>query len=131
MPGNLIPAQPSQVMPFALCSAFTEELRIQSHVNSYPDGSSDRAALALNARRFFRLTQKLTPTQWNALRAFYFANKHTAFYFYNYRETVPPFYWDPTGTQTLGRYIVVFDGGFSDAVGMGRSEASFQLREVS
>jgi len=117
-------------MPYALCIAFTEELRMETLVNTYPDGSSDRLALALNPRRFFRLTQRLTAAQWNSLRAFYFANKHTAFWFYNYREC-PNWHWDMTGVSTVGRYTVVFDGGWSDAVLIGRSEASFQLREVA
>src|SRR5215813_2547070 len=50
MPSNIIPAQPSQVMPLALCSAYQEELRIESLVNRYSDGSSDRAALVLFTR---------------------------------------------------------------------------------
>jgi hypothetical protein len=38
MPGNVTPAAPVDVMPYGLCSAFTEELRIEANANKYPDG---------------------------------------------------------------------------------------------
>jgi hypothetical protein len=118
-------------MPVGLCSAFQEELRLETLVNAYPDGSSDRAALAINVRHFFRMTRKLTPAQFTELWGFYSAHPTDAFYFYNLRETVPPWTWDPSGNQPLGRYVVVFDGSWSDTTMMGRSEASLGLREVA
>ncbi len=131
MPGNLNAAVVVGVMPAGLCSAFQEELRLESLVNAYPDGSSDRGALAVNVRHFFKLTRKVTAAQYTALWGWYQAHLTDAFYFYNLRETVPPWTWDPSGNQPVGRYIVVFDGSWSDTVMMGRSEASFGLREVA
>ena len=131
MPGNLNAAVVVGVMPGGLCSAFQEELRLESLANAYPDGSSDRAALALNVRHFFRMTRKVTAAQYTALWDFYIAHLTDAFYFYNLRETVPPWTWDASGNQPVGRYIVVFDGSWSDTVMMGRSEASLGLREVA
>ena len=131
MPGNLNSAVPVGVMPAGLCSAFQEELRLESLVNSYPDGSSDRAALAVNVRHFFRFTRKVTAAQYTALWNFFHAHPHDAFYFYNLRETTPPWTWDASGNQPSGRYIVVFDGSWGDTTALGRSEASLGLREVA
>jgi hypothetical protein len=52
------------------------------------------------------------------------------FWFYNLRETAPPFKWDPTGQSTTGRYTVVLDGNWSDQFNLGRSAVSLGLREV-
>jgi hypothetical protein len=132
MPGNVLPANPVDVMPFGLSSAFTEEVRIEAYLNNnYPDGSSDRAALALNPRRFFKFTRPATADAYNQLWAFYLAHLIDPFYFYNLRETVPPFTWDPEGAETVGRYTVVFDGTWSDQMGVARSPVSLGLREVA
>jgi len=130
MPGNLQPAQPVGVLPFGLCSAFQEELRIECLTNTYRDGSSDRCGLALNPRRFFKFTRRVTPAQYTQLRSFYLSHIVDAFFFYSLRETTPPFTWDASGNNPSGRYIVVFDGSWSDSVLMGRSEVSLGLREV-
>lgn len=130
MPGNVDAAVPVGVMPFGLCTVFQEELRIEALANTYRDGSSDRAALALNPRRFFKFTRRLTAAQYTQLRSFYQQHLITPFFFYSLRETVPPFTWDATGNNPVGRYIVVFDGSWSDSVLMGRSEVSLGLREV-
>jgi hypothetical protein len=130
MPGNVAPPAPADVIPFGLYSAFQEELRIEAYVNSYPDGSSDRAALATNPRHWFRCTRAVTAAQYTALKTFFDAHRIVPFYFYNLRETVPPWTWDSTGASTSGRYTVVFDGGWSDQIGLGRSSVSFNLREV-
>jgi hypothetical protein len=49
---------------------------------------------------------------------------------YNPRETVPPFSWDNTGNDPVGRYTVVFDGGWSETTSIGRAQIGFSLREV-
>jgi hypothetical protein len=119
-------------MPYGLCSAFTEELRIEAFCNAtYPDGSSDRAPLVLNARHFFRFTRSATQAQYAALWTFIRAHLIEPFYFYNLRETVPPFTWDATGQNPSGRYIVVLDGSWSDQTLLARSDVSLGLREVA
>ncbi|HEU0180306.1 MAG TPA: hypothetical protein VFV58_39220 [Blastocatellia bacterium] len=129
MPGNVGPGAPTEVMPWALCAAFTEELRYEAYVDSYMDGSSDRAALMSNPRHFFRMTQRLKPTQYTSLFNFYKAHLTKAFWFYSVFET-PGFTYDPTGANPVGRYCVVFDGSFNDQISLARSQASFGLREV-
>lgn len=130
MPGNVKPAVPVGVFPYGLSNAFTEELRLEPLVNDYPDGSSQRLALALNPRRFFTLTQSLRGAKWATLWSFYQAHRGVPFYFYNLRETVPPWTYDSDGVSTFGRYTVVFDGGWSEETQIGKGVASIALREV-
>src|SRR5215831_3870884 len=110
MPNNLQPANPVDVLPASFYSMLGEELRIESFVNSYADGSSDRAPLAQYPRTFFRLTSLVTPSQYNTLWQFFSNHLVTPFYFYLPRATTPPFHPDPTGAATQGRYTVVWDG---------------------
>lgn len=130
MPGNVQPATPSGVLPKTFSSGHSEQLQLEALVNSYPDGSSERRALALNPRQFFKHTCIVTAAQWQEFRDFYRDHVGKAFYFYNLRETVPPFTHDPTGNNPVGRYLVVFDGPWSEELRMGRSAVSFNLREV-
>jgi hypothetical protein len=131
MPGNVIHTDPVDVLPLGLYSAFGEDLRLEALVNDYQDGNSQRAALALNARSYFRLARPLTQAQWQTLRDFYFAHVGQKFYFYAPRETVPPWGGDPTGDDPVGRYTVVFDGPWSEELRLGRSQAGFGLRVVA
>ena len=131
MPGNVAAASPVGVLPRIVASAYTEELRIESVSNSYPDGSSERQALALNPRRFFHITEPLTNAQWTSLWTFYKAHVGVPFYMYNPRETVPPFSYDASGGSTIGRYTVVFDSAWSETSGLPRAQVGFSLREVA
>jgi hypothetical protein len=138
MPGNITPATPTDVMPVNLSRAFHEELHLEADLNLYPDGSSDRNALAQNNRRYFTMQRLLTSDDWSTLRAFYYAHQGVSFYFYNPRETVPPFTSDPTGQNTVGRYTVVFDGSWTETYGNERMQkdgshsatVSLGLREI-
>ena len=130
MPSNIIHATPTEVLPIGLYSAFTEELRYEVRINEYVGGESERLALSLNPRRFWKLSRGLTPVQWSTLRNFYFGHRGTPFWFYAPRETVPPWHPDPTGAATVGRYTVVFDGSWVEDLRIGRSQGTFGLREV-
>jgi hypothetical protein len=130
MPQNVNGANPSGVMPKQLCKAFQEDLRMEALMNQYPDGSSDRVALALNVRHYFRMTQGLNGTDWATMRQFFLAQQGKAFYFYNLRETVPPFSYDASGNNPIGRYTVTFDGMWSDTYNIARTDVALQLREV-
>ena len=66
-----------------------ENVRFEAYDNRYVDASSDRYALQLNARHFFRFTRKLTPDDWTALWAFYQAHLTAPFYYYHGPETTP------------------------------------------
>lgn len=129
MPGNVAAAVPSGVLPYALYSSFVEELRLEPIVNVYPDGSSDRAALAVNPRHYFKLSYRLTPAQWNNFWNFYQNQGGKPFYFYNLRES--GWTWDASGNQPVGRYVVVFDGPWADTLQLGRCSVNLSLREVA
>jgi len=142
MPQNIGAPIIHGVMPAHLAIAFNEQIRWEAVVNQdYADGSSDRAPLVTIPRRFFRINTKLRPTQWKALRDWYWSHIGEAFYFYFGRETQPPYTIDSTGAATTGRYTVVFDGAYSenfapgvtklDTYGIGQSQTSFQLREIA
>jgi hypothetical protein len=64
----------------------------------------------------------LLPDEWSALRSFFYSHQGMPFYFYNPRETVPAFSWDPSGMNTVGRYIVAFDGTWSETYGHERGQ---------
>lgn len=130
MPGNVAGAVAAGVLPQVVASSYTEELRLEMLANAYVDGSSDRAALALNVRHYFHLTLPLTTAQWVTLWNFYQAHKGLAFYMYNPRETTPPFSYDASGQATVGRYMVVFDSPWSETTAMTRAQIGFSLREV-
>lgn len=132
MPGNLDPSEPSLLMPMTLAAQFQEIHLLDALVDEYADGRSTRRALALNARRGFRLTRPLTAFQLDDLRGFYmsFARYGRPFWFYNVRESVPPYTWDDTGSNPLGRYTVVWEGGWNETLGVSRHASSFILREV-
>ena len=130
MPQNVNGANPIGVMPKQLCKSFQEELRLEILMNNYPDGTSDRLALATNVRHYFRLSAGLNGPDWVTMRQFYLNHQGRSFYFYNLRETVPPFSYDASGQNPIGRYIVVFDGQWSDTYNIARTDVALQLREV-
>jgi hypothetical protein len=130
MPGNIQPANPVDVIPAGFYAGLQEELRIESFVNVYPDGSSDRMKLQDTPRHFFRITRRVTGPQYTSLYTFFKAHLVQPFYFYLPRETQPPFTPDPTGSSPFGRYTVVWDGHWSDQHQLGRSEVSLGMREV-
>jgi hypothetical protein len=89
--------------------------------------------LTTNSRKRWRLAKRLTPAQLEVLRDFYEARNGPAepFYFYDPYETDPKFSYDPTGQATEGRYTVRFEGGWSQSVGLGRSEVEIELVELA
>jgi hypothetical protein len=53
MPGNIQSAVPSGLMPFALCTAFSESRECAQLQAQYHDGTTDRSQLAQTSRRSF------------------------------------------------------------------------------
>jgi hypothetical protein len=101
--------------------------------NEYKNGESQRSAQASNSRKRWRLAKRLTPTQVDALRAFYDARSGPVepFYFYDPYETNPKFTFDPTGELTTGRYTVRFDCGWDQSCGPGRADVQIELIELA
>ena len=126
MPGNVAPADPVDTFPTNRYSSFTIELRLEARLNTYPDGSSERVALAINPRHFFKISFRVTASQWSNLRFFYQTHQGTPFYFYNLLESLP----GPPPGDPVGRYIVVFDGAWTEELQLGRTLVSLNMREV-
>jgi hypothetical protein len=126
MPGNVAAPAPTDTFPTFFYASFTMEMRVEALLQSYPDGSSTRAALAVNPRHFFKIVYAVTPSQWTTLFTFFLAHQGVAFHFYNLLESLPG---PPPGDPT-GRYAVAFDGPWSEELRLGRTMVSLNLREV-
>lgn len=133
MPGSVQNAVPATVLPTSLSRAFARSQTYPVVENEYRNGESQRAALASNSRKRWRLAKRLTPTLLQELRDFYDARKGPteAFYFYDPYDTSPKFSHDPTGVATTGRYTVRFDCEWGQAVGPGRSDVNIELLELA
>jgi len=127
MPGIVASSAPTLVMPQTLCTQFTLSLEVLAKLNEYPDGRSTRKALQDSPRRKWTLGIRATPQKLAALKAFFdLVGCMKAFWFYDYREGQ----WDPYGLSEAGRYPVVFRGGWSEDVLLGRAECSLVLEEI-
>ncbi len=130
MPGNIQNAVPSGVMPYALCTAFSESREYFQLQAQYHDGTTDRSQLAQTSRRSFKIAQRLTAARAIALKAFWDGQQGgvVPFLFYNPAEGA----YDATGNSTQGRYLVVFRGGWSQSAGMLRTDIpQIELAEVA
>lgn len=116
MPGNLIQATPSGVLPASLCTAFTESRQYEQLQSAYHNGTIQRSQLAQTSRRTFKLSKRLSSAAQATLYAFWLAQNNglTPFAFYNPFEPASGLAvgsnYDATGANTQGRYTVVFRG---------------------
>jgi hypothetical protein len=121
---------PTAVMPLSLSRAFTEVQTFPARVNEYHDGASQRSACLSKPRRSWQLAKRLPASLLAELREFWQAQGVGAFYFYNPKETNPPFSYDPTGAATPGRYRVRFASPWSQTVGLGLVDTAAELVEL-
>jgi hypothetical protein len=130
MPGNLLNATPSGVMPYALCTAFSESREYVQLQTQYHDGAIQRSQLAQTSRHTFSLSQRLTAALAIALKTFWDSQQGgtVPFVFYNLIEAS----YDATGNSTQGRYTVRFQGSWSQNTGLARTDVpQLQLIEVA
>jgi hypothetical protein len=120
MPGNVQSASPSGVLPYGLCTAFSEAREYMQLQAQYHDGTTDRSQLAQTSRRTFKLAQKLTAARAMALKTFWDGQEGgvVPFLFYNLVEGA----YDATGNSTLGRYTVVFRGNWAQTTALARTD---------
>src|ERR1035437_2034319 len=106
MPWNIQNAVPTGVMPYALCTVFSESREYAQLQAQYHDGTTERSQLASSSRRTFKLSQRLTATNAATLKTFWDNQQGGVlpFVFYNLVEGT----YDSTGNSTQGRYTVVF-----------------------
>jgi hypothetical protein len=130
MPGSIQIAAPSNVMPNALCTAFSESRDYVELQAQYHDGTTERSQLAQTSRKTFRLAQRLTAAHAAAIKAFWdsLQGGMVPFLFYNLAEGA----YDATGNSTQGRYTVVFRGNWSQTTGLLRTDVpQIELVEVA
>jgi hypothetical protein len=138
MPANISAAVPSGVMPFALCTAFSESREYAQLQNQYRDGTIQRSQLAQTSRRTFRPNWRLDATLLASLYSFLTAQNYgaTPFLFYNPFDVVAGQQigsnYDASGNNTQGRVTVVVRGNWSQATDVCRSNVQgLQLVEVA
>jgi hypothetical protein len=137
MPANILAAVPNGVMPFSLCTAFTETREFAQLQNQYRDGTIQRAQLALTSRRKFRLNKRLNASALSALYNFWASQNGglTPFAFYipfdvGAGQQIGSNY-DPTGNNPQGRVTVVFRGNWAQATDLARTNVQgLELVEV-
>jgi hypothetical protein len=130
MPGNIQNAAPSGVIPYSLCTAFSESREYVQIQAQYHDGTAERSQLAQTSRRMFRLAERVTAARAIALKTFWDGQQGgvVPFLFYNLAEGA----YDATGNSTQGRYTVVFRGNWSQTTGMLRTDVpQIELAEVA
>ena len=130
MPGNVAAAVPSGVMPYALCTAFSESREYAQMQTQYHDGTVQRSQLASTSRRTFKVSQRLNSTKAAALKTFWDGQQGgvVPFVFYNLIEGT----YDPTGNSVTGRYTVVFRSNWQQTTGLARTDVqNLELIEVA
>jgi hypothetical protein len=130
VPGNIQNSIPIGVMPYTLCTAFSEVREYVQLQAQYHDGTLERSQLAASSRHTFTLSKRLTATAAAALKTFWDTHQGglVPFLFYNLIEGA----YDATGNSTQGRYMVVFRGNWSQSTGLLRTEVpQIELVEVA
>ena len=133
MPGSVANASPSGVLPKILAKQFTRISEYPVLENVYRNGEFQSGAQSTNPRLRWRFSGKWTNAVRQAFRAFWVARDGplSPFYMYDPWLAVPIFSHDPTGVSSDGRYIVRFEGPWSDALELGLSGAALELVEVA
>jgi hypothetical protein len=138
MPANILAAVPNGVMPFSLCTAFTETREYAQLQNQYRDGTIQRAQLAQTSRRTFRPNMRLDASLLATLYSFVESQNFgaTPFLFYNPFDVLAGQQigsnFDAAGNNIQGRVTVVMRGNWAQASDLCRSNVqSLQLVEVA
>ncbi len=132
MPAGIIRSvKPTAVLPRSLSQAFAESQTWPVRVVEYHDGSSQRSAMLAKPRRAWQLAKHIPTALLDELRTFWQTVGVGGFFFYNPKETDPPFSYDATGAATAGRYWVRFANAWSESSTVGPlQDAGIQLVEV-
>lgn len=130
MPGvvPLIVTTGLRVLPYALCSAFSEQRAVPVVANvDYPDGRYQARAQAATSRKGWSITQRMTVAQWATLLDFYDDGDGpvSPFFFYPLEDD-----HDPTGASATGRWLVRFEGSIQHTMTPARSGVQFKLLQV-
>lgn len=129
MPNSLQLAVVSEVLPYSLCSSFTENRTwLLNKSDPYPDGSLQMKVLVSQPRRSWTLSKKLRFDDYDALKSFYEDRKGGFEPFYVYFNKAEH---DPTGESLTGRYTVRFEGNFSSTYDQAFYNTQISLIEIA
>ncbi len=126
MPQSVNNAVSAGVMPKSLCTSLVETREVPIITNTYHDGTCQRKTLAATSRKRFKIGKRLTASELNTLRSFYEDMIGKAFTVYPLASD-----YDNAGQSLTGRYLVRFEGGWSESIGLGRHDARLELVEVA
>lgn len=131
MPGSVANAAPATVLPQILCQQFTRVRERPVLANEYRNGEAQTGAQNTSDRSRWRFTGRWTNAVRQAFRAFYVARAGGLEAFYMYDPWENGFTHDPTGSSSTGRHTVRFEGGWADALEIGRAGGSMELVEIA
>ncbi len=133
MPGSVQNANPLTVMPWSLCRSFQHSREFAVLVNEYKNGECQRGRLVETSRKRWSTTRSLTAAVLEEFRDFWNARRGPTepFFVYDPWDTDPKFSYDPTGSETVGRYCVRFDCPWEQTSGLGRLEAPVIIIELA
>ena len=125
-------------MPASLCTAFSLQTAYAGLESQYHDGTIQRSQLAQSSRKTWVLAKRLNASAVATLYAFWTTQLSglTPFAFYDPFDVASGAQigsnYDPTGNNLQGRYTVRFNGPWSQATDLCRTNiASLQLVEVA
>lgn len=125
MPGNVAIASPTTTLPAHLARAYTRTHTFALNSSVYKSGEYQTALLVENSRTTWKLTQRLSASDADALTAFYLARGGAAQPFH-FVEII-------NGVSGGTPKTVRFEGGFTQTMnGPGsRSNSEFTLIEIA
>ena len=111
MPGSIIAASPTLVLPQTLSTAWVRRSDRPLVYVEYPDGHCERASATAASRKSWELRKALSASQLTTLLNFIESVRGPLdpFYFYDGTDTAAKWTWDPTGVSITGRYIAIFN----------------------
>ena len=131
MPGSVSNAVPSLIMPITLSRMFVHAREFELEENLYRNGESQRRLDVATSRKSWRVGKLLTVAEVLTLRDFFNARRGAleSFFYYDPWDTVPQFKDNPTGST--GRYIVRFDGEWSQVAEFALISVTVNLVELA
>ncbi len=110
MPGNVVAAAPTEVLPYSLSTSYRRGLEVLVRLVEYNDGRVQVGLLATVARRVWNLEKRLTPAQMITYRDFWLARRadQGSFLFSDVqKDSAGGFRPDDAGTQGYPHTFVV------------------------
>lgn len=131
MPGNVLAAAPTLVMPAVACSSFERSPEWACDADRYPDGDEQVVSVVNSARYSWNLSVLAGPAALIALRNFYRQCKGPLLSFYFYDPYFAGFAHDPAGLAVEGRFAARFASPWRQRAQIGRGEAELSIIQIA